>query len=161
MKPQYGTLKRNHYSSNQYSMDFVDAKTLYEELGYNLTDLTKQNPNYVNTCATRMSLALLKSGINCGGRLKIKKGSLEGRSFEPGAKLLADKLSSSTLFGKPQIYQPNDFLKSPTNKRGVVFFWKINNYGGGHIDLIEISNASALCHSNCFFSCKEVWFWKF
>lgn len=157
MKPQYGTLKGNHYSSNQHSADFVDAEALYKEIGYNHSDLVKQNPGYINTCATRMSLALLKSGISFGGRLKIKSGTFEGKSVEPGAKLLADKLLH--IFGRPQIYQPNEFLKSPTNKRGVVFFWKINNYGGGHIDLIEISNTGALCHSNCFFSCKEVWFW--
>ena len=59
---------------------------MYQELGYDLVDLLKLNSGYKNTCATRMSVALLKAGVSIAGRLKIKSG----KSVEPGAKLLAD-----------------------------------------------------------------------
>jgi hypothetical protein len=45
------------------------------------------------------------------------------------------------------------------NKRGVVLFWKIADYGGGHIDLIETTDAAFVCNSACYFQSKEVWFW--
>ncbi|HEX5686584.1 MAG TPA: hypothetical protein VFY73_21370 [Ideonella sp.] len=46
------------------------------------------------------------------------------------------------------------------NKKGVVFFWKIVGYDGGHIDLLESTTVDLLCHSHCYFKCKEVWFWS-
>lgn len=160
MKPQFSTLKKNHYSSNQFGNNFLDAGAVYKEIGYDQDNLIKQNPGYVNTCATRMSLSLLKSGITFGGRLRVKEGPLKGKTIEPGAKLLADQLSQPGLFGKPKIFKPEEFLRRMTGKKGVVFFWKIAGYGGGHIDLIELSNASAVCHSHCYFSSREIWFWE-
>ena len=75
MKPLYQTLKRNHYSSEPSSSTYKSAPDVYTEIGYNLNDLIiKQNVGYANTCATRMSLALLKSGVTFTGRLPIKSG---------------------------------------------------------------------------------------
>ena len=79
MKPAYEKLKRNHYSSNELSAGFVDAETLFSEIGYNQEKLIAQNPGYINTCAVRMSLALLKSGVTFKGRLQIKNGTLKGK----------------------------------------------------------------------------------
>lgn len=160
MKPQYRTLKANHYSSNSLSENYKDAGELYEEVGYKFEDLSAQNRAYENTCAARMSLALIKSGVNFAGRLKVKKSPYIGRAIEPGAKLLADQLSRSTVFGKPKIMAPEKAIKSLFGKRGVIFFWKITGYNGGHIDLVETANSAHLCHSHCYFACKEVWFWE-
>lgn len=159
MKPTYATLKANHFSSNKYHSSFVDSDELYESLGYSLDALRKQNPDYVNTCAVRMSLALLKSGVPFAGRMKVKKGPFTGRMFEPGAKLLADQLARPTALGRPEVVPASNALATLSGKRGVILFWKIAGYGGGHIDLIEASTATQVCNSACYFSSKEIWFW--
>lgn len=160
MKPLYLTLKQNHYSAEESSKDFVGAEKVYEEIGYNRQDLLRQSADYGNTCATRMSLALLKSHISFRGRLPIKSGKYKDQSVEPGSKLLADQLALPHAFGKPAVYTPQTILKKISGKRGVIFFWKIHGYGGGHIDLIDFQNGVATCHSFCFFESKEIWFWE-
>jgi hypothetical protein len=159
MKPAYATLKGNYYSSNELSANYVDKKRLYEEIGYDIDTLIRQNAGYQNTCATRVSIALVKSGVQFSGRLKIKKGPHAGRAIEPGAKLLADQLSRPDVFGRPVLFKPTEAVAKLLNKKGVVFFWKIVGYEGGHIDLIETIDAVQVCNSACYFSSKEIWFW--
>lgn len=159
MKPAYFSLKRNHYSSAEFDPSFVGAKAVYEEIGYDMAKLLEQNPDYQNTCAVRFSLALLKSGAPITGRLKIRKGPHAGASVETGAKLLADQLSKSHLFGKPELLKPSATMPELRNRRGAILFWKIFGYGGGHIDLIEPSTSGFTCHSSCHTLCKEIWFW--
>lgn len=159
MKPSFSTLKSNYYSSDYTKPNFVAAEDVYREIGYDIDDLTKQNPAYENTCALRVSLALIKSGVVFSGRLKIKSGSYKGRMIEPGAKLLADQLAKEHLFGRPDVLSPKDAHSRLKSKKGVILFWKITGYGGGHIDLIEASNTIQVCNSNCYFDSKEIWFW--
>jgi len=159
MKPTYATLKSNHYTSDPTRSDYISGDDLYKELGYDHQQLIKQNTGFVNTCATRMSLALLKSGVSFHGRIKIKTGKYKGRMFEPGAKLLADQLAKPNALGKPQIYKGTDAPAKLANKKGLVFFWKISNYDGGHIDVIESTTTTQVCNSACYFDSKEVWFW--
>jgi hypothetical protein len=159
MRPFHATLKGNHYTSDRFRSDYVSGEDLYSEIGYDQTKLTKQNPGYENTCATRMSLALIKSGVSFRGRLKIKEGDYKGRTFEPGAKLLADQLAKPHVLGKPQVFKPADARTKLLGKKGIVFFWKIDGYGGGHIDIIESINSMHICNSACYFGSKEVWFW--
>lgn len=156
MRPLYSVLKKFHYSAK-----VVSGEDLYDDLGHNYQVLQQQDIGYVNTCATRMSLALLKSGVKHAGRLTIRKGNLKGKKIETGAKLLADQLSYAGAFGKPIIWHDSEkFRKELGSRKGVVFFWKITGYGGGHIDLIELSSAGFTCNSDCFFNCKEIWFWE-
>jgi hypothetical protein len=61
MKPTYAVLKSHHNSSEITSSSYLPAEDLYKEIGYDVNNLIKQNPGYGNTCATRMSLALIKS----------------------------------------------------------------------------------------------------
>jgi len=159
MKPSYATLKNNHYTSNSIKSGYVSGEALYKELGYDHAKLIKQDAGFVNTCATRMSLALLKSGVHFHGRMKIKAGKYKDRMFEPGAKLLADQLAKSHDFGKPQIYKGMDAPAKLAGKKGLVFFWKIADYNGGHIDVIESTTSIQVCNSGCYFNSKEVWFW--
>ncbi|EBH8906713.1 hypothetical protein OFY73_003971 [Salmonella enterica] len=139
MKPLFSVLKSNHNSSSFESPDFVDSKDFYAGIGY---DQGKLGAQFENTCAARMSVALIKSGVKFKGRLlPIKEGKWKGRSIETGAK----------------------FQTELGNKKGVVFFWKIDGYNGGsgsHIDLIEPTSAGAVCHSHCYFTCKQIWFWE-
>ena len=159
MKPYYHKLKHKHYSSHSESPKYKNPQDVYEEIGYDLKKIIRQNQGYQNTCAVRMSLALLKTGVSFTGRLKIKAGQFKGKYIEPGAKLLADQLMKPRAFGRPSVYKPAEFKSKVLGKKGVVLFHKINNYGGGHIDLVEPSNSSFVCHSACFFSCREIWFW--
>jgi len=160
MKPSFDTLKPHHYSSDPSSAAYRSAADVYAEMGYDFNDLVKQNPGYQNTCATRMSLALIKSGVSFSGRLRIKLGSHKNKHIEPGAKLLADQLLLPHVFGKPEFFMdPTKAINSIGARRGVAFFWKITGYDGGHMDLIETSTKAQICHSHCYFNCKEVWFW--
>lgn len=159
MKPFFTKLKTNHYSSNKYNPSFLGAEELYRKIGYDIENLKKQNPGYVNTCAVRMSLALLQSGVPFVGRLKIKDGPFKGKMIEPGAKLLADQLKKPHIFGYPTLIDPKKATQLLSGKKGVVLFWKITGYGGGHIDLIEPINSIQVCNSGCYFSSKEIWFW--
>lgn len=159
MKPAYTVLKANQYSSNKYNPGFMGSEELYKLIGYDIEQLKKQNPGYVNTCAVRMSLALIQTGVQFSGRLKIKAGPYKGRMIEPGAKLLADELAKPQLLGRPELFSSSNAVASLSGKKGIVLFWKITGYGGGHIDLIETSNTVQVCNSACYFSSKEIWFW--
>jgi len=161
MKPLYAILKSNHYSSNKRHADFIDKDPLYKEIGYDYERLYEESIAYENTCAVRMSLALIKSGVHFNGRLKIKSGPYKGSYIEPGSKLLADQLSREGVFGKPKIYKggPSELIAKINGKKGVIFFCKLAGYGGGHIDLIEVNKYTEVCHSQCTFMCQEIWFW--
>jgi Type VI secretion system (T6SS), amidase effector protein 4 len=160
MKPAFEVLKRNHNSSEITSSSYLFGEAFYKALGYDIDKLQKENAGYVNTCAARMSVALIKSGVTFQGRLTIRSGSYAGRSIEPGAKLLADQLAKPSVFGKPTVIRsPSTAPAELKGKRGVAFFWKITGYDGGHIDVIESSNSVLVCNSHCYFACKEVWFW--
>jgi len=159
MKPTFAALKANHYSSNKYHPSFLDSEDLYASLGYKLESLLLENQGYINTCAVRMSFALIKSGVAFVGRLKIKEGQYKGRMIEPGAKLLADQLARPQVFGRPEIISPASAVSRLNGKKGVILFWKIIDYDGGHIDLIEASTTAQTCNSACYFSSQEIWFW--
>ena len=156
MKPNHLTLKSNHYSSDWAKPNYKSAEDVYKEIGYDINTLTARNPAYENTCAVRMSLALLKSNIQFSGRLRIKAGTYKGKMIEPGAKLLADQLMKPNVFGRPTLIQPQKAATQLAGKKGVILFWKISGYGGGHIDLIEPSNNVQVCHSGCYYQSKEI-----
>ncbi len=162
MKPLYEQLKKNHYSANEVRPGYVSRDQLFSEIGYDASALIKSNAGYQNTCAVRMSLALLKCNVNFEGRLSVKAGPYKGKRIEPGAKLLADQLYKTSVFGKAEIY--NDIRQAAEklrNRKGVVFFNKITNYNGGHIDLLEpVGDNMMQCNSDCYTDCKEIWFWE-
>lgn len=160
MKPTYAALKSHHYSSEFYKAGYKSGDAFYREIGYELGDLVKQNGAYRNTCAARMSLALIKAGLSIHGRLKIKTGKYAGSAIEPGAKLLADQLARPGMLGAPHfIRRPSEAPAELKGKQGIIFFWKLGGSAVSHIDLIETSDSTLLCNSNCYFACKEIWFW--
>jgi hypothetical protein len=171
-KPLFSVLKANHYSSDADKPGHKNGEELYEEMG--LSDFyTRNYAAYRNTCAARMSLALLKSGVSIAGRIQILAGAYKGKKIEPGAKLLADQLvrifgpvlgkkaSKNAFFSRAGIQREvMEYLKKPGCGHGVIFFNNITDYNGGHIDLIEHSTAIGfVCNSSCYFMCKEVWYW--
>jgi hypothetical protein len=103
MKPTYNVLESNQYSSNEDSKDYVSREDLYTEIGYVFADLVNtRGGQYSNTCAARMSLALIKSGVEFKGRLPILAGPYKGKKIEPGANSLADELKR--IWGKPKYW---------------------------------------------------------
>jgi hypothetical protein len=162
MRPLYEQLKRNHYSSIETQPGYLPSDAVFSEIGYNFKQMVASNEAYKNTCAVRMSLALLKSNIDFDGRFTIKDGLYKGRKFETGAKLLADQLYKASVFGKAEVYTDIRVAgQKLRNRRGVVYFHNIVGYGGGHIDIIEpLHDNMFLCNSGCFTNCKEVWFWE-
>lgn len=162
MRPLYEQLKRNHYSATKGKPGFLSSEGVYSEIGYSYQQMISSNLAYENTCAVRMSLALLKSNVDFDGRLTIKDGLYKGRKIETGAKLLADQLYKASAFGKAEVYSDIHLAgQKLRNRRGVVYFHNIVGYGGGHIDLLEPVNDNMFqCNSGCFKDCKEIWFWE-
>jgi hypothetical protein len=124
MKPTFATLKSNYYSSNELQSNYVSGSDLYAEMGIDHENLMKQNSAYINTCAARVSLALLKSNVSFVGRLSVKSGKFTGKKIEAGAKLLADQLKKPSLFGMPEIYKPANFQQKIKGERVLFYFGK-------------------------------------
>lgn len=162
MRPLYEQLKRYHRSSLKHRPGFLSPEELFKEIGYDYKKLKADNPDFENTCAVRMSLALLKNNIDFIGRIIIKDGPYKGKKIEPGAKLLADQLYKQNMFGKAEIYSDiREAGRKLRNRKGVVYFHKIVGYGGGHIDLLEpVGDNMMDCNSGCHTNCKEIWFWE-
>jgi Type VI secretion system (T6SS), amidase effector protein 4 len=160
MKPSFLLLKSKHYSDlDKKDPRNITNETLFAEIGRE--ELSKE-PEYINTCALRMSLALLKCGVPIAGRLVIKNGPYKGRKLEQGAKNLADMLAQPSYLGKPTYLEPATALRTIGVKTGIAFFWKIFGYSGGsnsHIDLVYSERSATICHSHCYTGCREIWFW--
>ncbi|WLI75984.1 T6SS effector amidase Tae4 family protein [Kosakonia sp. H02] len=162
MRPLYEQLKRHHHSSLKYRPGFLSPEELFKEIGYDYKRLKADNPDFENTCAVRMSMALLKNNIDFIGRMTIKEGPFKGKKIEPGAKLMADQLYRENVFGKAEIYTDiREAGRKLRNRKGVVYFHRIAGYGGGHIDLLEpVGDNMMDCNSGCHTNCKEIWFWE-
>ena len=76
MKPAFIKLREN-YSS----VAAVDQAALFGEIGWE--DLIGKD-SFANTCAIRVSLALIKAGVQIKGRMAIRKGPFKGALIEPG-----------------------------------------------------------------------------
>lgn len=155
MKPQFSILEKN-YSSNRR----VSKAELFEEIGWD--DLIS-NAEYDNTCAIRVSLALIKSGVEVRGRMKINKGTHKGKLIEPGQARLSNLLATNFYFGTPEKYKTADAESSIRLRSGVIAFWRIPGYlggAGGHIDIVAPERGGVRgCGSQCFWNSSEVWFW--
>lgn len=136
----------------------LDTKALYESLGWN--DLIGK-PEWANTCAVRMSLALLECGVNVQGRVRINDGVHKGKMIEPGQNRLADYIARHVL-GEPVKYDRKTFFETAYrevwNQTGIISFMRIPAYAGGHIDVLD-ARGDWQCRRSCYFSASEVWFW--
>ena len=152
MKPWFDDLQRQYPKSES-------REVLYDELGWQ--DLTN-NPAYFDTCAIRMSTALLRAGVRLpGARMKANAGRLKGKRIEPGQGKLSRILKQ--IWGKPEVYRgEQEARKGIGNRSGIASFFRIHGTptSGGHIDLIwHGSNGFQECARSCFFSAMEIWFW--
>ena len=154
MKPAFTSL-RNNFSSARA----VKRAELFAELGWN--DLTN-NPSYENTCAIRMSLALLKCGVTIPGRLRIKAGKHKGKLIEPGQAKLAGILARRSVLGEPEKFAMDRTEEGIGDRQGIVSFFNLNplvQTPQGHIDIVYSASGVRTCGTSCFWLAKEVWFW--
>jgi hypothetical protein len=156
MKPPFLELKTNFPGESA-----VSKTELFQEIGWD--DLMSKE-EYQNTCAIRMSVALIKSGIDIPGRMAINKGPWKGRWIEPGQARLAHMLASPPLFGDPEKFSRNTVEDGIGQRHGLIVFWNIPGYlngHGGHIDIISSSSGKIKqCGSGCYFDSSEFWFWE-
>lgn len=156
MRPKFSALERNYPKH-----DSIDTAQWFQEVGW---DELINNSAYANTCAIRMSLALIKVSVPIHGRIAIKKGPFKGQRIEPGQASLSKMLSAHSLFGAPEKFDRKSVGKGIKNRSGVISFFQIPSYldgRGGHIDIISPSTGGLMaCGSGCYFNANEYWFWE-
>ena len=94
VKPAFIKLRDNYAS-----VAAVDQAALFREIGWE--DLIGKD-SFANTCAIRVSLALIKAGVKVKGRMAIRRGPFKGALIEPGQAKLAHMLASPSMFGVPE-----------------------------------------------------------
>lgn len=155
VKPAFINLRENYPS-----VDAVGQAALFGEIGWE--DLIGKD-SFSNTCAIRVSLALIKSGVSLKGRMAIRKGPFKGALIEPGQAKLSHMLASPSLLGAPEKFARPAALAGVGRRQGLVSFFRIPGYlggAGGHIDILLPSTGVQECGSACYWDCGEVWFWE-
>lgn len=141
--------------------------TLYGNLGW---DGLIGDRNYENTCAIRMSICLLRSGLSIPtGELKIWKGPLKGKHVKIHFDDLARHLTA--VWGNPEVLSrpTEEVLESKGD--GVIAFFGLPGGYRGHIDLFAVtktnrsflslrwSQTSSVCGTQCYFGSREALYW--
>jgi len=91
MKPTFTVLLANYPKSEL-------RESLYKQIGW---EDVVDHPGYQDTCAIRMSLALLKSGVIIGGAsARVNAGPLRGHTIEIGQARLSKALWR--IWGQPE-----------------------------------------------------------
>jgi hypothetical protein len=116
-----------------------------------------------NTCAIRMSLALLGAGVHLPADfMKVEAGKFRGERIEIKQEVLANYLS--TIWGEPEKFGTALLRESISGRRGVIRF--VGLWGPydpqGHIDLIGYDHHH---HFACeggqvYWHAVECWFWE-
>lgn len=161
MKAPFATL-RMHFPDT----DSVSRDELYQWIGY---PENTNNPNFENTCAIRMSLALLGAGFPNPGGWPIKAGKYKGRSIETKQRKLSNWLVRH--LGEPEKFKSGQEAENKIGARyWIVSFFSI--YGDanpqGHIAIVSIDRWGRYLRcgneidgtaTGCYWSSREVWFW--
>jgi hypothetical protein len=144
----------------------VPPEELYQWIGY---PENIENPNFFNTCAIRLSLALLGAGFPNPGAWPVKAGKYKGRAIETKQRKLANWLVRQ--LGQPEKFKSGQEAEAKiAARRGIVSFFNIygDSNAQGHITIVakdswglyircgqEIDGTA----TGCYWSSKEVWFW--
>lgn len=161
MKVPYAVL-RMHFPDS----DSVGRDELYQWIG---RPENTNDPNFENTCAIRMSLALLGAGFPNPGAYPVKAGKYKGRAIETRQRYLSTWLVRH--LGEPEKYASGTDAEAKVGSRhGIVSFFSI--YGDqrtqGHISIIakdrwgyylRCGNEIDGTATGCYWSSREVWFW--
>ncbi|MGJ7914813.1 T6SS effector amidase Tae4 family protein [Massilia sp. LXY-6] len=159
-KPIYAVLAAHYPKKPRTPSDGgMDAAALYRSIGHSEY---VENMYMQNTCAVRVSLALLGAGIQpFPGHMTVKAGKFKGKRIEQSQQRLSDFLQKR--LGPPEVY-PSGYEASRKigSRRRIVSFFRLNGSWDpqGYIDLVEPATAGGLkCMGTCYFSAQEVWFW--
>jgi hypothetical protein len=119
------------------------------------------DPAWGNTCAIRMSVALVWAGVKIRtgpARLRLNAGPLKGEQIEPSQKVLSEFLAHE--IGKPERYRSGpDANNAVAWRHGIVSFFSLHGSSQGHIDLVSVQDWPQHCSLSCYWDCREVWFW--
>jgi Type VI secretion system (T6SS), amidase effector protein 4 len=154
MKIPFNVLKLHYPRSHE-----IDRPALFREIGW---DDVVNNPAFENTCAIRVSLALIKSGIKVPGRMRIKTGPYKDELIEMGQANLSHILARTSFLGKPEVFTTEASKTGIGSRTGIVSLWQLypGLYAGGHIDIITPEwGGKEACGSGCHWKSREVWFW--
>jgi len=152
--PPYDLLHKHYPDSVS-----VPAEELFRWIGH--TDKMK-DPKWQNTCAIRVSLALLGTGMTLPGAfLPVRAGKYAGRNLEIRQDVLADRLLRA--WGEPERFGAALLRDRVRMRRGLIRFVQL--WGPfdpqGHIDLIAPDQWSRLmCEGSCYWHSVECWFWE-
>lgn len=130
MRPKFSALERNYPKH-----DSIDTAQWFQEVGW---DELINHSAYANTCAIRMSLALIKVSVPIHGRIAIKKGPFKGQRIEPGQASLSKMLSANSLFGAPEKFE----RKSARESRIAAGSSHFSRYRPTWMDVAVISTSS-------------------
>lgn len=161
MKVPYASL-RTHFPDT----DNVSREKLHQWIGY---PENASKPGFYNTCAIRLSLALLGAGYPNPGLWPIKAGKYTGRMIETGQRRLSAWLKRHV--GQPEVFKSGlDAERAIGSRRGIVSFFSLHGDGDpqGHIAIVSKDRWGLYirCGSEhdgtatgCYWTSKEVWFW--
>ena len=154
MKPSFASVRANFYPATK-----ILRAPLFEEIGW--SDLT-DNEAYKDTCAIRISLALIKCGMTIPGRIPIKAGEHKGKLIEPGQAKLSNILARPHFFGAPEKFTTANAQAGIGARPVVISFFDVDPAAQsrqGHIDIVEFGGGYRVCGSSCFWSSQAIWFW--
>ena len=162
MKVPFNVL-RKHFPDT----DSVSLEELYQWIGY---PENIGNANFVNTCAIRMSLALLGAGFPNPGAWPIKGGKYKGRMIETKQRKLSNWLVRH--LGQPEKFKSGKEAQDRiATRRGIISFFKLHGPtdNQGHIAIVAINRWEIFrCGperddhaTGCFWNSAEIWFWPF
>lgn len=113
------SILRNNFSSNKT----VKQGDLFREIGWD--DLIG-NVAFENTCAIRLSLALIKSKVIIPeARMAIKSGPHKGKRIEPGQGKLSFILARESALGKPEEFTTSAFNEGIGTRSGIISFFRL------------------------------------
>ena len=150
----YDALQANYPRKPEISGD-----ALYESIGH---PEYAHNAYMENTCAVRVSMALVGAGVRIApGHMNIKAGKFKGKRLEQGQARLSEFLAR--IWGIPEKYlDANAARVAIGTRRGVISFFKLlgPTDSQGHIDLVAPKEWATLqCAGSCYWSAVEIWFW--
>lgn len=139
----------------------IDFSKLMNSYTTDPTNIHKCSMYFPNTCAIRMSEAIVKAEPKYLDIFKASSQNKCAHSYIRGAQDLASILAKPTALG-PRKYgwSGNSSSKAPTNvigKKGIVCFMKIPGYSGqGHIDIWDKTAAIG----SDYWDAETIWMWE-
>jgi hypothetical protein len=145
--------------------DSVDLDELYQSIGY---PENMANANFANTCAVRMSLALLGAGFPNPGHYPVKAGKYKGRMIETQQRKLSNFLARQ--LGEPEKYKDGQAAQKAIGTRhGIISFFQLHGPSDrqGHIAIVALDKwgyyrcgrENPDSPTSCYWDSVEVWFW--